>query len=345
MATQQEEGGVPFSIAHEMQQFRLLELPQEIVELLEAPNPPELSIKSQTTASAGAAVDPKPAYAVLCTPTKTFQLRQVQTSNSLFVTQYALEAHGNQAPAATTRAIASCTATLELHPSVGSPVALLDEVLPLYDVVDGEVDAAGNGKSKAIIFPDLPFSDAECEQAWATLMAFEFGGSSYRPSANTLSHVWSSINAAAVAEGVNLDQQFLVDDIASAVAEEGHPGTLATAILRALAADDQDKKGSWSCLDRTKTVQFVGKTLLEAKRDGKDFLTAEFLDAWKDSLPESWREEAELKTIDGFYELPSATTVRLKGSAVATPTTNTTTSKAASSSRKWHEKFGRARKR
>jgi hypothetical protein len=38
--TQQDEGGVPFAIAHEMHHFRLLELPPEIVELLDSPNPP-----------------------------------------------------------------------------------------------------------------------------------------------------------------------------------------------------------------------------------------------------------------------------------------------------------------
>lgn len=40
MATQQDERGVLFAMAHEMQQFRLFELPPEIVELLDAPNPP-----------------------------------------------------------------------------------------------------------------------------------------------------------------------------------------------------------------------------------------------------------------------------------------------------------------
>ena len=40
MATQQAEGGVPFSVAHDMRQFRLFELPLEIVELIDAPNPP-----------------------------------------------------------------------------------------------------------------------------------------------------------------------------------------------------------------------------------------------------------------------------------------------------------------
>jgi sister chromatid cohesion protein DCC1 len=40
MATQQDDGGVPFSMAHEMQPFRLFELPPEIVALIDAPNPP-----------------------------------------------------------------------------------------------------------------------------------------------------------------------------------------------------------------------------------------------------------------------------------------------------------------
>lgn len=40
MATQQEEGGVPLSIAHDMQQFRLFELPPDLVELIDAPHPP-----------------------------------------------------------------------------------------------------------------------------------------------------------------------------------------------------------------------------------------------------------------------------------------------------------------
>jgi sister chromatid cohesion protein DCC1 len=40
MAAQQDEGGVPFAMAHEMQQFRLFELPPEVVELVDAPNPP-----------------------------------------------------------------------------------------------------------------------------------------------------------------------------------------------------------------------------------------------------------------------------------------------------------------
>ena len=105
---------------------------------------------------------------------------------------------------------------------------------------------------------------------------------------------------------------------------------------------DQDTKSQWSSLDRTKTAHFVGKTLLEAK--GKsDYLTAEFVDAWKDVLPEPWREVAELKTISGIYDLPTSTTICIKGLAAAIPKAETTAK--ASSSRKWHEKLGRGRKR
>lgn len=301
-----------------------------------------LCLKSEPP-SAATGPNAKPAYAVLCTPNKTFQLRQVQTSNSLFVTQTALEAHGNEIPVPTTQAIASCTATIELLPVQGSPVTSLEQALPLYDIIDGEVEATGNRLNKTAIFSDLPFSDGECEQAWTTLMAFEFGGSVYRPTANTLSHVWRSINATAVAEGIKLDQQFLTDDIARAVAEEGHPASLVVAMLKHLADDGQNPSERWSSLDQTKTVRFVGKTLLEAKTDGPNYLTAEFIDTWKDSLPEPWRDQAELKAINGVFDLPSSTTVRLKGSVMAGANPEASASKSAS--RKWHEKFGRARKR
>jgi hypothetical protein len=214
-------------------------------------------------------------------------------------------------------------------------------VLPPYDIVDGELDAPSNRLDKKSIFADLPFSDGECEKAWTTIMAFGLGGSVYRPTASTLSQVWRSIDAAAFAEGVKLDQQFLADDLAKEVAEEGYPADLVLAIFKRLAASSQDPNERWVSLDRTETAKFVGITLLEAKREGADYLTAEFMDAWKDCLPESWRDEADLKTIDGAYELPSATTVRLKGAA----TKPAEAAPKPSSSRKWHEKFGRARKR
>jgi sister chromatid cohesion protein DCC1 len=302
-----------------------------------------LSIKSQPASGPARTTNPKPAYAVLCSPTSSFQLRQVQTSNSLFITKPALEAHGNEMPVPTTCAIASCTATLELHPSTESPLVHLQETLPIYDIVDGEVDAAGNGKSKAVVFSHIPLSDGQCVNAWRELMAFEFAGSSWRPSANTLAQVWKSINSAALAEGAKLDKQFLTDDILREATEEGYPFELVQAILLRLAVHDQDSGGSWSCLDRTKTAVFVGQTLLEAK-EGQAYLTAQFLDDWKDLLPEAWRDMVSVNLISGAYTLPSYTTISFKKDAVTAAKADAANAKAGSSSRKWHERFGRARK-
>jgi sister chromatid cohesion protein DCC1 len=280
---------------------------------------------------------------VLCTPDRTFQLRQVQTSNSLFVTQPALETHGNEIPVPVTRAIASCTATLELHPSDASAVALLREVLPVYDIIAGDVDATGNGRSKAATFDDIPLSDAQCQSGWTEAIAFEHEDGSYQPSVNALAQVWRSINAATLAEGVKLDSQFLTDDITRAVAEEGHPPGLVEAILRHLAKDGQEPDGPWSCLGRTKTLAFTGRILLESKQ-GSNFLIADFIDTWADKLPEAWGKDAQLSAIEGIYELPTETTIRAKTGGANTGMAGTPAAADRSSARKWHEKFGRTRK-
>jgi sister chromatid cohesion protein DCC1 len=300
---------------------------------------PSLSIKSQAGSSASNA---KPAYAVLCTRDKTFQLRQVQTSNSLFITQPALEAHGNEIPIPATRAIASCTATLELHPSDASAESLLRDVLPVYDIVAGDVDATGNNMSKAVICEDVPLSEGQCNAGWNALIAFEHENSSYQPSANALAQVWRSINAAALAEGVKLDSQFLTDDITRAVAEEDHPPGLVNAILTFLAKDGDADDSPWSCLDRAKTVAFAGKTLLEAKQ-GSDFLVPDFTDTWEDKLPEAWRKDVQLSAIDRLYELPSPTTIR--ATSKAGNAANATAVANKPSARKWHERFGKTRKK
>jgi sister chromatid cohesion protein DCC1 len=224
-----------------------------------------------------------------------------------------------------------------------STVTLLQEALPLYDIVAGDVDATANGRSKASVFMDLPMSDGECQIAWDRATAFEHEDSTYRPSANALSQVWGSISAAALAEGVKLDSQFLTDDITRAVAEEGHPPGLVEAILRYLCKEDQDKNGLWSCLERSKTVAFVGRTLLEA-RQGNDFLIADFTAMWEDRLPEAWRKDAKLAVIDGLYEIPTDITIRAKGMGTANSQNATAPAATKPSARKWHEKFGKTRK-
>ena len=278
---------------------------------------------------------------MLCSHDKTFHLRQVQTSNSLFVTQPQLlpATHGNQ-PA--TVAVAACTTTLELHPSDAHPATLLRHLLPVYDIVAGDVDATPNARTRAAIFDHLPLSHAQSVAGWIELMAFEHAGSTYRPSANALMHIWRSINAAALADGLKLDTQFQTEEIAKAVAEEGHPPDLARAVLTHLSNDEQI---GWSCLDRTRTVALVGTTLLEAQGTSTTSPIADFIDTWEDSLPEAWRKDAQLDAIDGFYDCPSTTTIRAKPALPVSSAADDTTTATKPSARKWHEKFAKSRKK
>jgi sister chromatid cohesion protein DCC1 len=281
---------------------------------------------------------------VLCTPTKSFQIRQVQTSNSVFVTQPSRDAHGNDIASPTTCAIAACTATLELHPADAPALPYLQDALPVYDLVAGQVDVTHNGRSKAAVFADIPLSNGQCEHGWTEAIAFELSGSSYRPSANTLRQVWSSVNAAALAEGMKLDSQFLGYDLAELVQEDGYPAALAQAVFGHLASTGQDTSGQWSCLDRRKVVSFVGKTLLQAGHRSSGYPIADFVEEWKDSVPEAWRGDAELTTIDGAYDNPTSTTIVAKGTS-AFATAEFTAPKATGAKGKWHERFAKTRKK
>ncbi|KAG9230818.1 hypothetical protein BJ875DRAFT_139448 [Amylocarpus encephaloides] len=80
MATQYNND-IPFSASHNQQPFKLLELPPELLALLESDNPPEITI----TSSAPTATTP--GYAILGSGDKKYQMRQKNTSNPIMVLQ------------------------------------------------------------------------------------------------------------------------------------------------------------------------------------------------------------------------------------------------------------------
>lgn len=87
--------------------------------------------------------------AVLCTDDHTFQLRQVQSSNSVFILQPSESLHGDELPSPSLSAIAQCTATLELIPSdkvasFAMAARLLKRSLPSYRGLDTDVGLGTN---------------------------------------------------------------------------------------------------------------------------------------------------------------------------------------------------------
>jgi hypothetical protein len=144
----------------------------------------------------------------LCTSTQTYSLRQVQSSNSIFLIK-PLSGAGNRRKGLegdgdatiegdgtglgvgdTVTAVAQCKATLELQKleARDSAIAFLRQSLRLYDQLPADADAlrldvgmadAGRivmdiekQRTKTRAFADVPLSTAECERGWVEICGF-----------------------------------------------------------------------------------------------------------------------------------------------------------------------------
>lgn len=167
----QDDSGISFEISNEQQNFRLLELPPSLLALIESKEPPwyvltldvhdlqdansadmseSLWLKSADSPSANVDFKQPRPNAVLCTDDHTYQLRQVQSSNSVFIVQPLESRHGdNEIPFPSLAAIAQCTTTLELIPSdTAASFAMLSRLLkqnlPPYNGTDTDVGLGTN---------------------------------------------------------------------------------------------------------------------------------------------------------------------------------------------------------
>jgi sister chromatid cohesion protein DCC1 len=171
-------------------------------------------------------------HAVLCTSNKTFQIRQVQTSNAVYITQ----------PSASgLSAIACCGAVLELVANPGDVVQDLKKVLPIWNGEESGLAIAKAG-TKHAVFSNLPYSTGEINPAWTSLSAFELEGGSVRPSAKAQLAAWKSILSSSYADRIDLTSTVNRRQLWDLVSEEGIPEGLFNTILTRIQAslDDQD---------------------------------------------------------------------------------------------------------
>lgn len=162
----------------------------------------------------------------------------------------------------TMTSIAKCGSTLELFmPKEGfSAVPFLVKTLGFYsrdeergnvdvDMVDDDEDGYARNAMNAL-FADIPVSKAQCEQGWVDLCAFVMrsnananlpGVNCWRPSAMVIVDVWKGVVEGAVLQGINLEKQFLVNDLWKSVlddnGEEPFPRGLFGAVVRRVCED------------------------------------------------------------------------------------------------------------
>ena len=280
------------------------------------------------------------AHAVLCTSNQTFDLRQVSTSNELYVIRPSKDSSDGSSGLV---AIGQPQSTLEVMPSKPRlAVPLVQAAVPVY-ASTGHAGDGGRVISKTDLFANLPLSDAECEQAWIDLACFEHNGHAVVPNANVKVKVWNGILTTATANGIDLSGPLDQEQQAKLVAsDDDWPSSLCEAVLRSMLASATG--GDELHLDEIKSVRCIGASLLKDQTESRQNLSeSAFLAAWADSLPEQWRGRAELKLLQGSYRKEAGhiafsqtqSNLEVPGNGDAT----SITSSAAGAKRKWHEKF------
>ncbi|KAI2636078.1 hypothetical protein GGS21DRAFT_514479 [Xylaria nigripes] len=108
----QSNPGIPLFHAHDGIGYRLMELPSELLEALESPNPPEMRLESSATS------------AVISCGSRSWGLRQKNTSNALILLKSNdIAAASSQLAETGLKAISTVHNTIELVPESADNLA------------------------------------------------------------------------------------------------------------------------------------------------------------------------------------------------------------------------------
>lgn len=316
---------------------RLLELPPALLSLIESDSPPILKLKSSLAPKTSSS------HVVLCTPSQTFSIRQVQTSNSL----YLLQPHA-PTPCADSDAfpeipqpgltiVSTATSYLELLPSTPDPIPQLYQSLPVYHGWDtGEDDEDSDfamqtelldQKGYSGLLEHATVSDGEFLRAWTETGGFELARIPHRPSAAISLQLFNKLSDASLLSRIHLfepSKPFATSNIWNAIDEDSLPIPFLEAFLRRVC---DPMEGTWGgdagwVITQPRLAACIGRLLLEAEHDKRKHLPRGsikatehpslpgFLKNWKDFLVDKNVEcNVSLDMLKGWYYQPTTLTV------------------------------------
>lgn len=289
--------------------------------------------------------------AVLCTPDKTYNIRQKNSSNTVYILQPGNESTIPSSTASEVQqprlvGISKPESTLETLPGSKSIAAAhIRQLLPILTST-GQTTATTSPLTKPQLFSHIPFSDAECENAYRELSCFTdpINNHCICPSAQVKLQNWLSILQNARANAVDLLSELDKDSILSLKdGLEDLPAGLFEAILQAFTSTSSSPKGKTS-IDPDRLVCYVGLSRLEVDAAKLPIPPATFKTAWKDALPEQLRDKVDFALISDRHVLSAGgRAIAFKDYAVdlspGDGTAVTEGKSALGTKRKWHDKF------
>lgn len=284
-----------------------------------------LELKSSSTAYGTNLV----ADTVLCTDDKTYRLRQKNSSNSVYILEIAPSQTG-------AIAIAQCQSTLELSSHSGlSASHFIRQLVPLYSSTGST--ASGGPANQRELFDSIPLSERECQIAYEQL-AIAIEPSSGRPimaSAEVKIGLWRSMIDGISAEGlspIDLASETTLRRVLDSAGVEDL--VIARAIVTAVGVGRHTDENTFKTQH---AVRWLGINLLEMTAMHAAVQTREFLNEWKDLLPEAWRSEADATLLQSYATVEeSGAYIRCNPAEYGV---GDSSAGFRTTQRKWHERF------
>lgn len=204
--------------------------------------------------------------AVLCTSSQTYTLRQVSTSNNIFLTSP--DASGTRITATST-----ITSHLELLPNTSSAPLLLQPHLKPYlgweestdddDEFTAIDDDLEDPVTRLSLCSELPISDGEFADAWRAAGAFQWKKNVYQPTPAVLVKALQTIFTATTAErvGIESDEGVEMEAVLKAVDDDDIPSGLIEGVVGVVC--DGLETGRWK-LNVERCCKIAGKAVLQA---------------------------------------------------------------------------------
>lgn len=215
---------------------------------------------------------------MLCTSNRSFEVRQVQSSNVLYILQRSAESGFT--------AISQCKGVLELVPSKANAIEYIRQTLPRYT----EDRTSQSNITRSLLSADAPFSEGELGNALTKLCVLQKDDLLWIPEPKALLTAWKSLLTVATINGVQLDHPWNIRELEHHVAEDGIDIEIFYAIVSRLTNRPQDV--CEAALDACNCIVWIGRLVLDCK--DKPIPKNEFVTEWQDLLLEPWRSGARL---------------------------------------------------